>query len=143
MAMARATVGVCIGACVAISATFVASQLLPWLAAEARIASMERWICLLSWAACAAWACLRRPIRAALDLLVLASLVTALVPIAHGLSTGRWFWLSLASGQTATASVDLGALTMAVAFAWLARITARRSRRGEPNSVWAGETASR
>jgi hypothetical protein len=133
--MARATVGICIGVCVAISAAFVAAQLLP--AVGWHTAAGERWICFGSWALCATWALWRAPLRAARELLWLAAVVTALVPLAHGLVTGWWFWRSAAAGHDALLAIDLGALAMAAGFAALARATARRGRDGEANSVWA------
>jgi uncharacterized iron-regulated membrane protein len=133
--MARATVGICIGVCVAISAAFVAAQLLPALGWHT--AAGERWICFGSWALCATWASWRAPLRAARELLWLAAVVTTLVPLAHGLGTGWWFWRSAAAGHDALWAIDLGALAMAAGFAALARATARRGRDGEANSVWA------
>jgi uncharacterized iron-regulated membrane protein len=133
--MARATVGVCIGLCVAISAAAVAAQLLPWLGWDADAG--ERWTCFASWGLCLLWACLRTPARSARELLWLAAVVTALVPLAHGLATGWWFWRSAAAGHGALAAIDLGALALAAAFAAMARATARRARYGEANSVWA------
>ena len=133
--MARATVGVCIGVCVAISATAIAAQLLPRLGWDADAG--ERWTCFASWALCLLWACMRAPSRAARELLWLAAILTALVPVAHGLATGWWFWRSAAAGHAALAAIDLGALALAAGFAALARATTRRARDGEANSVWA------
>jgi len=132
--MARATVGICIGVCVAVSAAFVAAQLLPWLGWNA--GAGERWACFGSWALCAVWASWRAPSRAAQELLWLAALVTALIPLAHGLATGWWFWRSAAAGHGALFAVDIGALALAIGFAALARATARRGRSGGTNSVW-------
>lgn len=141
--MARATVGVCIGLCVAISAAFVAAQVLPLLfvAAASDIDAGVRWVCFVTWAACALWAALRPPIRAAQELLWTATVVTTLIPFAHGLATGRWFWQSAAAGHWGLFYIDAGALAMAFGFAMLARATARRARVGEPNSVWADSSA--
>lgn len=133
--MARATVGICIGVCVAVSTAFVAAQLLPWLGWNT--ATGERWACFGSWALCALWASWRAPLRAARELLWLAATVTALVPLAHGLATGWWFWRSAVEGHGALLAIDLGALALAAGFAALARATTKRSRDGAANSVWA------
>lgn len=133
--MARATVGICLGVCVAVSATFVAAQLLPWLGWSAMTG--ERWICFGGWALCALWAAWRAPMRAAQELLWLAALVTALVPLAHGMATGWWFWRSIAEGHGALFAIDVGALALSIGFVSLARASARRGRTGESNSVWA------
>ncbi len=136
--MARATVGICIGVCVAVSAAFVAAQMLPWLGWNT--ATGERWFCFGSWLLCVLWASRRAPLRAARELLWVAAIVTALVPLAHGLATGWWFWRSAAAGHDAMLAIDLGALALAAGFASLARATARRGHHGTANSVWAAET---
>lgn len=133
--MARATVGVCIGLCVAVSVSFVTAQVLPALGInDARV---EHGICFASWAGCALWAARRTPARAAHRLLWLATIVTAAIPLAHGIATGWWPWRSMAAGHMALLGVDLVALAMAFGFATLARATARRARQGDPCSVWA------
>ena len=141
--MARATVGVCIGVCVAISVAFIATQLAQWPAL--RIAGDHeltvRVACFVTWALCVLWAALRPPVRGAQELLWAAAITTALVPIAHGVVTGAWPWLTALQGQWSLFSIDAGALAMAFGFAWLARATARRARDGEPNSVWADPRA--
>lgn len=53
--MARATVGVCIGLCVAISASFVGAQVLEQVAPQA-VDHGIRWICFVTWGVCALWA---------------------------------------------------------------------------------------
>lgn len=133
--MARATVGVCIGLCVAISATFVAAQALQALA-PARVDSSIRWTCFLVWGVCALWAALRPPARAARELLWTAAAVTALVPLAHGLASGEWPWRSAAAGHWSGFWTDAVAMLMAAGFATLAWASRRRARDGDPNSVW-------
>lgn len=134
--MARATVGVCIGLVVAISAAFVAAQVLERVAPPSVEAGI-RWVCFLTWGACALWAALRRPAQAARELLWAAAVVTALVPLAHGALSGWWWWTSAGHGHWALFWVDAVALAMAVGFAVLARATTRRARHGDPHSVWA------
>lgn len=137
--MAKATVGVCIGLCVAVSAAFVAAQAMeaaapgdaPTVAAGIRLA------CFGTWLSCIAWAAMRPPVLAARDLLWAATLITALVPVAHGAFTGSWWWSSAAAGQWALFVIDAGALALALGFAALARATAWRAAHGEQNSVWA------
>ncbi len=140
LVMAKATVGVCIGVCVAISVAFVTTQLAqwPWLGYAGELDAAVRGACFASWGACVAWAALRPPARAARELLGLAALVTALVPLAHGAATGAWFWRAAAAGHWNLFAIDAGALALAVGFAWLARLTWRRAGTGDPHSVWAG-----
>lgn len=136
--LARLTVGACIGICAAISAAFVAAQLAglkpEWLAAGI---VLERWACFLTWAVCLLWAFLRRPRRAAQELLWLSAVLTASIPLAHGIASGWWLWRSAAAGHGALYGVDLTALVLACAFAALAWAVARRGKAGEANSVWA------
>ena len=141
--MARATVGVCIGVCVAISVAFIATQLLqsPALSGVGLAFGVNA-ACFATWALCALWAALRPPIRAAQELLWAAAFTTALIPVAHGVVTGAWWWTSAAAGQWSLFAIDAGAIAMAAGFAWLARVTARRMRAGEANSVWALATAA-
>ncbi|RZA28544.1 MAG: PepSY domain-containing protein, partial [Proteobacteria bacterium] len=138
--LARATVGVCIGLCIAVSVAFIATQCLEARAAAhaVDVARGIGWACFGSWALCVLWAALRPPVRGAQELLWLAAVMTSLVPVAHGICTGWWWWRSAAAGQWGLFAIDAGALAMAVGFAALARATARRERMGEPNSVWSG-----
>lgn len=134
--MARATVGVCIGLCVAISAAFVGVQVLEHLAPAHADAGM-RWICFLVWGGCALWAALRAPWQAARELLWAAAIVTALIPLVHGAMSGLWLWTSAQRGYWPLFWVDGVALAMAIGFAAMARASSRRAIHGEPNSVWA------
>ncbi len=134
VAMARATVGICIGLCVAVSASFVAAQWLPALGIDDTFAYG---ICFASWAACLLWSAWRPPARAAYQLLGTAAAVTAAIPLVHGIATGWWPWRSLAAGHVALAGVDVVALAMAFGFTALARATFLRARKGAPCSVWA------
>lgn len=136
--MAQATVGVCIGLCVAVSVAFVASQWLGAMAAPgADVAAAIRRSCFVAWGLSLVWAFLRPPICAARDLLALAAVATATIPVAHGLASGQWLWTSARAGHWDLFIVDAGALALAAGFAALTRATLRRARAGEPNSVWA------
>ncbi len=134
--MARATVGVCIGLCVAVSAAFAAAQVLEAYAPELADRGTRR-ACFLAWGGCMLWAVLRTPAQAARELLWRAAAVTALVPLGHGLMTGHWPWITATSGQWTLFWVDGVAVAMALGFAALARATARRAHTGDPHGVWA------
>lgn len=141
--MARATVGVCIGVCVAISVAFIATQLLqmPALRGTIDLGVGVNLACFVAWVLCAAWAASRPPVRAAQELLWAAAVTTMVIPFAHGIATGAWWWSSAAAGHWDLFAIDAGAIAMAIGFAWLARATARRARDGERNSVWADPRA--
>jgi hypothetical protein len=132
----------CIGVCVAISSAAVVAQRVAWLAPPESWHA-ERWVCFATWLGCIVWAARRPPIRAARELLWLAAAATLLVPLAHGLATGAWFWRSIAAGHGALAAIDLGAVALAFGFAWRARVTTHRSRHANPDSVWAGPWPAR
>jgi len=134
--MARITVGVCIGLCAAISAAFVAAQVFEFFC-SAQVENGIRASCFLIWGASIAWAIWRTPAQAARELLWLAALLTLLVPLAHGVFTGRWLWHSAWAGQWSLFCIDATALAMSAGFAALARASTRRARYGDPNSVWA------
>jgi len=134
--MARVTVGVCIGLCIAISAAFVAAQVFEFFW-PAQVENGIHASCFLLWGVSIAWAIWRSPAQAARELLWLAAILTLLVPLAHGVFTGRWLWHSAWSGQWSLFWMDATALTMAAGFASLARASTRRARYGNPNSVWA------
>lgn len=137
--MAKATVGLCIGVCVAISLAFVAATLLE-ARALTRATDVDaglQWVCFLSWAACALWAVVRPVPKGARELLWAAAVATLLVPIAHGVATGWWWWTSAARGQWVLFGVDATALALAFGFAMLARAARKRALNGDPNSVWA------
>lgn len=138
--MARATVGICIGLCVAVSAGFVAAQLLPVLGIGGGRA--EYVLCFGTWALCALWAATHSPVRAAQHLLWLAAGMTIAIPLAHGLATGWWPWRSLPAGHPDLFGVDLVALALAFGFITLARITASRARHGDACSVWSDPARS-
>src|SRR3546814_14545216 len=125
--MARATVGICIGFCGAVSAAFVAAQVFEALA-PAQVDAGIRWTCFAAWATCAAWAAVRTPASAARELLWLAAAVTIAIPLAHGLATGMWPWTSAVAGHWPPFWVDAVALAMAFVFARLARASPRRAR---------------
>ncbi|MCC4601812.1 PepSY-associated TM helix domain-containing protein [Xanthomonas melonis] len=126
-AMARLTVGVCLGSVAGISALFIAARLLP--------AGQERYVYYAVFGVTLLWAVLRPTARGAYEALLACAVLTALIPIA-----------SLRSPQGAVMpwtdprvlSVDLIALAAAWAYWKMARAALRRSLHGDPNSVWAG-----
>jgi len=137
--MARATVGACLGLCVAVSSAFVAAQGLEAAApGNTGLVSIGiKCACFAVWGACFLWAMRRPPLKAARELLRAAAFATVAVPVAHGLATGWWPWRSIVAGRWDLFWVDTAALAMAFGFIRLARATAKRAREGDPNSVWA------
>jgi uncharacterized iron-regulated membrane protein len=132
--MAGLTVGVCIGSCLGISGLFLANKLLPeGLPARAE---WELRVYYLLFVGSVVWALLRPPPRAAVELLTVTAVLTAVIAPSNWLITGDLPWTAALQGNWSVAAIDLTALAGAVAFALLARATRRRARHGDPNSVW-------
>ncbi|UKE50912.1 PepSY domain-containing protein [Xanthomonas translucens] len=125
-AMARLTVGLCLGCVAGVSALFVAARLLP--------PGQERVVYYAVFGLGVAWALLRPTARGAYELLLACALLTALVPLAALRGADGWVapWSS-----TLLLAVDGCALALAWAYWQMARATHRRGRNGDPNSVWA------
>lgn len=125
-AMARLTVGVCLGSVAGISALFSAARVLP--------PGQERVVYYAVFAACVLWAALRPTARGAYEVLLACAALTAAIPLASCFSaTG----LVLPWRDTLVLTVDVVALVMAWSYWQLARASKRRGAQGDPNSVWA------
>lgn len=132
--MARFTVAACIGSCLAISASFVATLLAPYLVDD--VGAAEKWVCFVTFAAACAWTTWRPPSRAAVELLVATAVVTIAVPLLDMSLHARQWWALLAQGAWTVPAVDLTAAAMALVFGALAWRTQRRATSGDPCSVW-------
>ncbi|ABC23115.1 PepSY-associated TM helix domain-containing protein [Rhodospirillum rubrum] len=132
--MAALSVGVCLGCLSGLSLTIVAGK---WL--HGVVSDLTTWHQLVYYAvffASIGWAFLRGAARASVDLLWLATLATAAIPLTSGLS---WLIPPLPLwGHTSAASlgVDATAGLGALCFALMARATSRRLRSGQADSLW-------
>ncbi len=127
--LAQATVGVCIGCCIGVALCFPAALLWP-----------ERAVSYVYWpvfGAAIAWALLRPPVRAAVELLYVAALAALTVPLSNAILTGDHLFRAALHGRWAVAGFDIGAVALAVGFVVLARATQRRAKNGPAESVWA------
>ncbi|MDP5239640.1 PepSY-associated TM helix domain-containing protein [Uliginosibacterium sp. 31-16] len=137
--LAAGTVGVCFGCISGISLTIAAGK---WL--NGHVADLNAWHWYVYYAiffASLAWAFLRGPGRAAVELLWLTALCTFAIPL-----TSLLAWLSPALGMwahTSTLGVDLTALAGGFMLLWAARATARRVRSGPADSVWSAPCAAK
>ena len=127
--LARATVGVCIGCCVGVMATFPAALLWPGQSVGVTYYTV--------FFAAMAWAMLRPPARGAVELLSTAAVAALLAPMTNAVVTGDHLLRTMARGDWMVAGFDLGALALACGFIGLAHATLRRARSGAPDSVWA------
>ena len=133
--MATATVGVCLGSCLAISAAFLANLFAPvvGIAASALVAP----VCFTVFFVAIGWTLWRRPARAAVELLLATAVTTAAIGILDVAMYPARFVAALGQGHWAVPGVDLVAVALAVGFAWLGWATRKRISGGDPNSVWA------
>ena len=135
LVMARATVGVCIGSCLAISGAFVATWMAERLGVDAGVP--QRVACYGLFLAACAYACLRPVAKAMIELLWATAALTAamaIVDLAGNASAMVQQWSPLV---WRVIGVDLTGLALGVVFALLARAATRRARSGNANSVWA------
>lgn len=134
--MAAGTVGVCCGAMLGISASLAASKWLVILGDELMRGHMAvYYLCFLG---SVAWAFIAGAGRAAVHLLNLCAIATALIA-----ATDLLAWLVPALPlwlypEPSLLLIDVVAIIAAVCFAWMARRTAHRLRHGQSDSVWAG-----
>ncbi|RZL61348.1 MAG: PepSY domain-containing protein [Variovorax sp.] len=139
--MAAATVGVCLGCVIGISASLVAGK---WL--HGRTTDLGAWHMGIYYAAffmALVWAFWRGAARAATPLLWAAAAATAAIPLTSLIgwaapSSGLW-----AHGSAGALGVDAVAVAGAIGWAWIARGTARRVRHGRPDSVWSASESAR
>jgi uncharacterized iron-regulated membrane protein len=132
--MAALTVGVTLGCVCGISLTLAAGKLL-----ANRVSDLHAWhigLYYTTFVAAIGWAMLRGAARASVELLALATLVTAAIPVASAIgwlapSSGLWF-----SADADSLGVDLGAVVGALCFAWMGRKTYQRSASSRVDSVW-------
>lgn len=137
--MAAATVGVCLGCVCGVSLMMAGSK---WL--HGQVADPGRWHSILYYSAflaCIAWAFLRGGARASVHLLWSAAALTLAIPLTTLLAWGVPALGLWAHASAATLGVDATALVGALAFAWMARATARRVEHGVADSVWSANAA--
>jgi uncharacterized iron-regulated membrane protein len=135
--MARLTVGICIGCCLAVACMFVANKL-P-MPAFGVAEYWDRTVYTTVFLASVGYALCRQPARGAIDLLVASSLMTLLIPLANALASGDHLVKSALRADWALFGVDATALVMGAGFVVLACAVRRRARAGDANSVWSLE----
>jgi len=127
--LARLTVGVCLGCCAALSAAFISSLLLQSAAGEWRTYYAIFLGSVL-------WAQLRPPARAAIELALLAGVLSLAVPVTNAIVTGDHLLHAALTGQWQVFGVDAVAIALGLGFLCIAQVTWRRARGGDPHSVW-------
>lgn len=135
LVMARATVGVCIGTCLAISGAFAATWIAERLGVQAGLP--QRVACYGLFLGACAYACLRPIAKATVELLWATAALTmtmAIIDLACNVPAMAHAWSPLA---WRVIGVDCTGLALGVVFGLFARAAARRARSGDAHSVWA------
>lgn len=135
--LAAGTVGVCLGCIAGLSVSIAAGKWLNTLAGTSALSNVYGWHWGLYYGvflASCAYAFWRGAPKAAVELLWLCAVSTALIPATTLLaalvpSTGLWVRFD-------QLGVELVALAGAAGFAWMAVATSRRTRLGAEDSVW-------
>lgn len=122
LALARLTVGFCLGSCAAFSLLFIVARLPAGSFGDVGLLPVF-------WTGVAlaiGWSAFRPPVKGARDLLIVAAAASAGIPLAYRLTEGHLAW----------SGVDLTAVAAALFFLALARLTGRRSKKALGASVW-------
>ncbi|MBD9470445.1 PepSY-associated TM helix domain-containing protein [Pseudoxanthomonas sp. PXM01] len=126
------TVGVSLGSVAGISATLAATK---WLPAQVdNVAAWHEGIYYAVFVLAVAWAFARGSARGAYELLWLAALATALVPL--GSLAGLWGVAGTWNHGGSGIAVDLTAVAVVPVLLWAAARTRRRALGGHRDSVW-------
>jgi uncharacterized iron-regulated membrane protein len=122
--LARLTSGIGVGLLAAVPAAFIVTRLLPMDQPD-RMA-LEQQAFFLTWALLAlgalAWP---SALASARVLLALSGVLSVAVPIANGLDTGEWFWISPARSHWVVFTIDTCFLIAGFFMTWLASRTWR------------------
>ncbi|HET6553144.1 MAG TPA: PepSY-associated TM helix domain-containing protein [Dyella sp.] len=137
--MARATIGVCIGSCLAISGAFAATWIAVRVGVEA--GTPQRVACYGLFLAACAYACARPVARATVELLWATALLTILVAVVDLIGNAADITRAASPLGWSVVGVDLTGIALGLVFIAFARATKRRARRGDANSVWAWQPA--
>lgn len=133
--MARATIGVCIGSCLAISGAFAATWIAVRLGVEAGMP--QRIACYGLFLAACAYACVRPIARATVELLWATAGLTLLVAVVDLAGNAPAMARDGSPLAWSVLGVDLVGIALGLIFAGFARAYARRARQGDAHSVWA------
>ncbi|MEM9532402.1 MAG: PepSY-associated TM helix domain-containing protein [Pseudomonadota bacterium] len=132
--LARLNTGVCVGCMAGVSAAFLASRGVADWSNRAEVTELAYFGVFF---ASILWAYLRSVADGARDLLYLAAVLTAAIPVVDAVLIDMPIWRSLAAGNWPLFTVDCLAIVGAAAFWRMARAVQRRAGAGEPHSVWA------
>lgn len=130
--MAALTVGVATGCMAGVSLTIAAAKVLPGRVDN--LLSAHTWVYYAAFLAAVGWAFLRGAARGAVELLYACAAATLLIPLSTVLgAAGVVGW----SRGGESLLIDIVASAGALGFVALARLTLKRGRTGQPDSVWA------
>jgi uncharacterized iron-regulated membrane protein len=132
--MARLNSGVCIGCMAGISSAFLASRLFAGIGNRADI---TEYVYFAVFFLSIGWCYLRPVATGTRDLLYLAALLSAAIPLVDLMLVDVPSWSSALVSHGPLLGVDLLAIAAAVAFWRMGAAVQRRALHGDPNSVWA------
>ncbi len=137
--LARLNSGVCIGCIAGVSAAFLASRGFAGIAGRAALTESAYFaVFFLS----IAW-CYLRPVAAgSRDLLYLAAVLTAAIPLVDLALVDTPPWPEVLGSHWALLMIDALAIFSALALWRMGAAVQRRSQRGESNSVWSADRVS-
>ncbi|UNK43038.1 PepSY domain-containing protein [Luteimonas sp. S4-F44] len=134
-------IGFVAGLPAAMAVFFWANRLLPTGMAER--AQWEIHLFFLFWLACVLHACVRRPVAAWREQLAIGALLFAALPVYNLIATHHGLFASLAAGDTAMATMEIGLLVLGAALGWAAWAVDRHARRAParlPRRARVGDT---
>lgn len=132
LAMARATVGVCLGCIAGLAAAFLANRLAPWH----HLAHWEAGSYYAVFGGALLWSWWRPPARAAHELLMSSAILCLLLPPAQWWRSGVGPLDALGEGGAVVLGGDILALLAALLYWRLAGAVLRRGLHGDAASVW-------
>jgi uncharacterized iron-regulated membrane protein len=134
IAIANATVGICLGSIAGVAITMTAAKL--FYGRVDNINHVSVFVYYLVFLSCIAWAFICGPAKAAVNLQYFCAISTATIPLLSLialLAPASGLWTSTTSGAI---GVDIVALITAIIFGYFARLTRQRGLEGPRDSVW-------
>ncbi|MED5611663.1 PepSY-associated TM helix domain-containing protein [Pseudomonas sp. JH-2] len=135
VAMARLTLGVCLGCCLGIGFALLGNRLL--VAGVVTREALEENLYFIGFFGSLMWALARPPSRAGVELPFACAAVYAALPVLNAVLTRENLLVAIHERLWGVASIDLILAGLAVSFGWAGRAAWRRAHFGPPNSVWA------
>ncbi len=135
--LSKLNIGVCVGCMAGVSAAFLMSRATADMTSRPDLTEYAYYVVFFS---SVFWCFLRSVANGARDLLYLCSLLTLAIPIFDVIYTDMPFWRSPWIGEWEMFTVSILSFLGALVFGLMAKAVQKRSKNGDPNSVWATAT---